>query len=298
VSVIPAVAPYVPTYAVKTPYLTVAEFMAAPTGVDVSQLVPGGSTGDNTAALATLISSASAYADNLCFQVLAATLDIQVGEYRVFSDGTIRVPVAFTPLVEVTDVKLGNRAGQLASLTDLSGLWLQRKTVRIPVGAMSSGGLAGPAAPATEGKLFAQVSYVNGFANTALSGSPVTAGASSIVVASPLGIFPGLTLNIYDGSKSELVTVGAGYVQGSTTVPLASPLVNGHNGGVSVSALPRSIKQAVICLTSHLVKTRGAEALSFASASGGPAGSEKDSPGYTEEYEQAVDLLHPHRRTW
>jgi hypothetical protein len=105
-------------------------------------------------------------------------------------------------------------------------------------------------------------------------------------------------LNIYDGSKSELVTVGAGYVQGSTTVPLASPLVNGHNGGVSVSALPRSIKQAVICLTSHLVKTRGAEALSFASASGGPAGSEKDSPGYTEEYEQAVDLLHPHRRTW
>lgn len=297
----PAVSPYVPFYAESVPYITVAEFMAAPTGCDTSALVPGGSEKQNQSTLQTLIASASGYADSLCYQVLAATTDVAVGEYRIFRDGTIRVPVQYTPLIEVTNVALGWRAGALQALTDLSGLWISRKTVRIPVAglAYTQIGAGSPAACAAGGSLFAQVTYVNGYANTTLA-VDAAAGASSVTVQSPLGIFAGMPLTIYDDANSttELVTVAPTYVSGSTSVPLVSPLTGAHAAGTAVSAMPRAIKQAVIALTAHLIKTRGAESLSLSSPSGGPSGIDKTEPGESEEYELAVDLLHPYKRTW
>ena len=56
------------------------------------------------------------------------------------------------------------------------------------------------------------------------------------------------------------------------------------------------MKQAVTALTTHLIKTRGAEAMSLSSVSGGPARQQNEAPGASEEYDQAVDLLHPFRR--
>lgn len=297
----PIVAPYVPFYAETQPYLTTAEFLAAPTGIDNTQLIPGGNTAANAAALATAIASASNYADSLCYQVLAATSDLQVGEYRLQRDGSIKVPLDFSPLVEITGVSVGKRAGQLTALTDLSGIWMNRKVPRIPAGSVldSFGGssFAIGAACARPGYVFAQVAYVNGYANTALAGA-VLAGASSVTVTSALGIFPGMPLTINDDALAltEAVVVGAGYVQGSTTVPLVAALLHPHAAGTAVSALPRAVKQAVICLTSHLIKTRGAESLAMASVSGGPADMTRDEVGSSAEYEQAVDLLHPFRR--
>lgn len=296
----PAISPYVPYYAETQPYITVAEFLAAPTGVDSSQLIPGGSALQNQAALTTLIASASNYADSLCYQVLAATSDIQVGEYRLFSDGTIRVPLAYTPIIEVTGVRMGWQSNALTTLTDLSAIWFDRKTIRIPVAAMTQLPLVPPVTVASGwGRMFAQVTYVNGYANTTLAGN-VPAGATAITVTSALGVLPGMPLTVIDDTEAatEHVTVAAGYTPGSTTVPLAAALVNAHTGGVAVSALPRAIKQAVICLTAHLVKTRGAESLAMGTVSGGPAGIEKELPGASQEYEQAVDLLHPFRRVW
>src|SRR6476660_2780256 len=95
----PALAPYVPTYATRVPYLTAEEYLAAPTGVDPSALIPGGSANANLAALTTVIRKASNYADSLCYQVLAATLDTQVGEYRIRPDCTIRVKLDYSPVV-------------------------------------------------------------------------------------------------------------------------------------------------------------------------------------------------------
>lgn len=281
----PAIAPYVPTYAVRVPYLTRAEFLAAPTGVDLSQLVPGGDEAANGAALDRLIGRASGYANVICRKILAATTDVQVGVYRVRRDGTIRVPVDYTPLIEVTAVLTGWAPNKLTPLSDLSGLWIQRKTVRIPV-------------TGTIGcDQFTQVTYVNGYANTALA-ADAASGVSQVTVDSPLGVFPGLTLTVLDDAldTTEMVTVDQSYVQGSTTVPLIAPLAAAHTAGTAVSALPPEIKQATISLTAHLIKTRGAEALALESATGGPSKVEKESPGYTDEYEQAVDLLGPHRR--
>lgn len=139
------------------------------------------------------------------------------------------------------------------------------------------------------------MSYVNGYANTTLAGQ-VAAAASSLGVEGPLGVFPGLPLTIYDGVSTEQVVVAPSYVQGSATVPLVSPLAFTHAAGVAVSALPRAIKQATICLVSHLIKTRGAETVSFSSVSGGSASAKKEKAGLTAEYVTAVDLLKPHRR--
>lgn len=295
----PAVAPYVPYYASRSPYLTRAEFMAAPTGVDLTQLIPGGTPEANGAALDTVLASASNYADVLCRQVLAATVDMQAGEYRVFPDGTIRVPIANTPILEVTGVSVGWQAGALTAMTDLSGLWISRKVVRIPVwGVASLPGTTGvPATPSSRGRVFAEVTYVNGYANTTLA-ADVLAGASSIVVASALGVFAGMPLTIYDdaAATTESATVDASYVLGSTTVPLTAPLTSAHNTGVAVSALPRAVKQAVVCLAAHVIKTRGAEAIALQTMSGGPAQLQQSSPGYSEEYQQAVDLLRPFAR--
>lgn len=295
----PAVSPYVPFYAATTPYITLAEFLTSPTGVDVSSLAPGGAAPENAAVLQTLIASASGYADSLCYQVLAATADMAVGEFRVFRDGTIRVPVPYTPLIEVTNVALGQRAGALQNLSDLSGLWFQRKTVRIPVAGLGFAQIGGaPAAGSAGGSMFAQVTYVNGYANTLLA-ADAAANATSIVVKSPLGVFAGMPLTVYDdaASATEHVTVDASYVSGSTSVPLVAPLSAAHAAGTAVSALPRAIKQAVIALTSHLIKTRGAESLSLSGVSGGPAGIDKE-PADSEEYELAIDLLHPFKRVW
>jgi len=294
----PAVAPYVQTYAEYSPYLTTDEYLNAPVGVDLSNLIPGATTlAENRSALSTLIRTASGYADSLCYQVLAATTDIVADEYRIRRDGTIRVPVDYSPLVEVTAVLIGRYSGQMVALTDLSGLWLQRKIVRIPVGgvlATLSPFAAG--SPAAGDSVFAQVTYVNGYANTTLA-SQAAAAATSLTVASALGIFPGLPLTIYDDANAatETVTVAGTYTQGSTTVPITSGLINAHAAGISISALPRAVKQATIALVTHLIKTRGPESMMLASVDGGPAMAAGE-PGSTEEYDLAVDLLHPFRR--
>ena len=300
--VVPAVAPYVPFYAEREPYLTVAEYLAAPTGVDTSSLIPGGTSQANDAALATRILSASNYADSLCYQVLGATTDLEVGEYRVRRDGSIWVPMKYTPVVEVTNVAMGWYSNSLQTLSDLSGIWFTgKKSIRIPTqGLASSSTLTQEmqAASSKFGSVFCQVTYVNGYANTTLA-AQVASAATSLEVVSSLGIFPGMPLTLADDGNgtTEQVTVAPSYVQGSTTVPLVSPVVSTHAAGVGVSALPRAIKEAVIALTSHLIKTRGAESIAMTGVSGGPAHMEKETPGASEEYDLAVDLLHPFRRT-
>lgn len=292
--VAPAVAPNVPTYATYTPYITSAEYLASATGVDSSQLVPGGDRSTNAAALATLIARASNYADNLCYQVLCATADLQTGQYRLQRDGTIIVPLDYTPIVEVTDVKCGYQAGQLQAMTDLSGLWFGKKTVKIPVSGATGPLSPGSGAMAMRGRLFAQVAYVNGFANTTIAAA--TAAASTLTVASALGIFPGLTLQLYDGASTEPVTVAASYVQGSTTVPLLAPLLFDHAAGAALSALPPAVKGAVVHLTSWMIKTRGATAIVLNRIGGQPAKQEQNADDGDEDYDAAVDALATFRR--
>lgn len=291
----PAVAAYIPSYASETPYITVDEYLAEPTGVDTSQLVPDGTSAANRAALARVIARASSQADDLCRKLLAATVDIQSGEYRIRRDGTIWVPVDYTPAVQVNSVSLGWSQRTIGPIGDLSGVRVERKLVKIPVAGIPSGWSMSPSVPARSGYLFADVEYVNGWAVTTTS-APSLAGASALAVAGSLGVAPGLRLTIADGASTEAVTVAPAYVAGSLTVPTVTPLVFAHDTGVAVSALPGAVKDAVILLTSSRIKLRGAEAVQMGSITSEPSAPQATMPGGTSEYNQAVELLKPFRR--
>ena len=295
----PAVSPLVPNYANRIPYITTAEYLADPNGVDTSNLVPDGSYQQNVTALGSTIARASSWVDSQAYQVLAATVDTQVGRYRMRSDGTIWVPVDQTPLVQVNAVSWGWYPGQLTTLTDLSALWLQRKTVQVPLlsangGILTPPGAYAPAWPSPGDRVYVQVTYVNGFANTTIPAA-TSAAATSVVVASALGIVPGLPMTLTDGVNSETVTVGTGYTNGSTTVPI-SATVNSYLAGASLSSLPPAIKQACISLTTALVKVRGTAAFEMASITEQPGKQALIEAGGLEDLEIAIDLLEPFRR--
>lgn len=278
------VAPYVPTYASRSPYITVAEFKGTPTGVNVDQLNPraGSTTNDDT--LKVMIERASSMADKYCQQILAATLETQVGSWRVRSDNTVIVPVPFTPLIQVNQFLAGPNASQLTTLTDMSGAWLQRKTVQVPVTGVQAD---------SRGFVKGALQYVAGFANTVTVGA-VTAGAVSFTVDSALGIVPGLQLTIYDVGFTERVQVAS--VTGNV-ITVAAPLLYAHATGMSISALPPAVKQAVIFLTVALLKTRGSEAHVMASMNTAPSRKTQIQDGGFEEIDLAVELLEDHRRS-
>jgi hypothetical protein len=266
----PAIAPYVPTYATYTPYISAEEFLTGATGVDVSQLVPASSQMTQEQALLDIIARASSKADEICRKPLAATIDIQADEYRIWRDGTLRIPVDYKPIVAVTAVSLGYSSSSLAAMTDLSGLYIKRKVVRVPargtVGAAASFS-RNPTAFATPGHMFAQVTYVNGWAHSTLAAG-AAAAASSIQPLSAVGFVPGLPFTIKDGPSTENATVDASYVYGAATVPLTAPLQYAHSAGATVSALPPFVKDAVINLTKSLIKGKGSKAIVMGSVKG------------------------------
>ena len=286
----PIVAPYVPSYANRQSYITAAEFIQDPNGVDVSQLVAGGSVFDNNAALIGVIADASAWVDAICEQILAATIDIQVGRYRIDRDGNVKVPCDYSPVIAVNAVSTGDRPQDLAAVTDLTGTWIRPKVVQIPV-VQTFYDRVGYAS----GDLYVEMTYVNGYANTTLADA-ANPGDTTIVVTGPLGIAPNMNLGCYDGSTSEPLVVSSSYSYGSSTVPLASPLANGHAAGTAVSALPPEVRRATKLLTSALIKTRGDEAFQMASISAEPETTALGQPGLTRDVEIATRLLARFRR--
>lgn len=285
--VTPVVAPYVPSYAARPPYLTAQEFAVSPNGVDTSQLVPGGNAAVNAAALKAVILGASGWVDAICHQILAATLDTQVGIYRVRSDGTVWVPCDYTPIITVNAVSWGYSPGAMAAMTDLSNVWPQRKVVQIPLTGNPAFGFDSGFRART---VYVTVSYVNGYANTLLLGG-VNAGDLVLDVVSPLGVVPGLTLSINDSAVTEDVVVAPSYVLGSTVVPLVAPLAFGHVDATAITTLPPRVKEACAHLTSALIKTRGAEAVVMSSMSEQPTTKELIQSGGLADVEVATALL-------
>ena len=280
----PVFASYVPQYAAQyattEPYLTPADYLAAGTGTDTSQLIPGGGPGATMAALAGLITRASSTADNMIQSTIAATSDVQVSPpegWRIQVLGgrsVVRVPVDNTPLIAVLGVSLGRTPDTVTPLTDLTGVWAARKVATIPIGNLSASPTGtvpgtGPSSPSVSGRVWGSLTYSDGFFNSTLA-APVSAGDASITVVTPTGLYPGLTIPLYDtaAGHDEPCRVGPGYVYGSTTVPLLAPLAYAHAAGCSVSALPPSVRDAVISLTTALLKRRGSGAMVIQTAHG------------------------------
>lgn len=289
-----------------SPYCTVAEFQEAPTGIDLSNLEVGGVQVQEDTRLAEVIARASSWADQICGQILAATTDTEQRKLRSDRNGMFKVHPDYWPVMQVTDFRYGALPSNMAALSDLTNVFVERHgfTVVAPgfglvtsQGPLQFGSLSGPLA-----EFYAQYTYVNGYANTTLA-LPCVANDTTITVTDSTGIIPNLTrLTIFDGSpisagppsqteRGLLPLTVTGNVVG-----LQAPLVYGHAASVSVSALPDSVKQAVILLTKALIMTRGTEAIVSDDIMGGPHKVQSVDGVSESDVAIAVELLEPFAR--
>jgi len=142
-------------------------------------------------------------------------------------------------------------------------------------------------------QIFTKYTYVAGVANTTVVSG--TAGASTIVVADPIGIIPGEMLRISDGASSETVYVSSTYTYGSATISLVSPLVYTHAAGAAIGNMPNAIKQACILITTAFIKVRGDNSLTM-SITTQPSANIPGAARYGSDIQLALDMVDKYRR--
>lgn len=281
----------------STPYITIAEFKQAPTAIDVDDLVGGGTSAINDQELANVVARASSWIDAYCGQVLAATTDTETMRARVDRQGFLKVHPRFSPISELISLSYGPLP-TLISPVDVSTAWIERESVIIPLQGFSSA-FSGPIQFAGNYSVtqeqFVSITYVNGYANAALTAS-VAASATAISVTDLSGFLPNQQFQIYDGASTELLSVSASFVpvSGPGSLSLARPLAYSHASTISVSALPPAVKQAAIYVTSAILKARGNAALVMQTLT--PATIQSSNPSAAGDLAAAWEILKPFRR--
>lgn len=267
-----AYAPYVQTIGNFAPYLTFNEYNNAPTAIDTGNLLPGGSAAAQVMALQEVIYRASSWIDGYvtgnAYGTLNATSNVE--NARVWGSGGNRLIIhpLYWPILEVQSFQFstlpGNSAGAV-SVTPAGNIWIEPQQFIVSPGGLIGLGLTGLGVWGGIGlaqgyQYYCQWQYVNGFPNTTLTAS-VSSGATSVTVASGLGIYPNSQLTLFDLPYDEQVQVSSSYTPDTTTLTFSSPLQYSHPVGAVLTNLPKAVKQAAILLTSALIKQRGSGAL-------------------------------------
>jgi hypothetical protein len=287
------------TQLLTVPYLTLEEYKAAPTAIDLDNLVFNSQdpeVQDNE--LRNVIARASSWMDTYCNQVLAATTETEQQRSRISTDGSIRFHPRFSPIVALTEFNYGYPTN-MASLGDCSIAWIEDMEIIIPNANLGNWTSQGPLSFGSynggpSNQVFLNYTYVAGYTNTTLAVANAVA-ATSITVADGTGIIAGQMLTMYDGMNTELVTVASTYTFGSTTVPLTRALVNTHAIGTSVSALPPAIKQAAILVTTAMLKVRGDSSMTMMVTTQ-PTMATPGSSRFSDEMTIAADILSTYAR--
>lgn len=293
------------TYTNREPYITVDEFINSPiaSAVDVTNLVPNGNIAAQNAAIQQLIYMASAEADNIVMGPLGtmcATSNTEQGRYRVNRSGMIIVHPAYWPILEVDSFLVGALPGNQVSIPVSSATcWIEDRQFTIMGSTFpwsSNGPIELTSVPFnSDMQQFVTYSYVNGFFNQFLSASS-SAGATSLTIPSPIGLYPGMPFTIWDGAMTEIVQVSSTWTS-STTVTLQNPTTYAHSSGTNVSTLPASVKQAVIHLVVAGIKQRGEGGLVIAET-GEPMSVGGRSDTAVEDLMRAEELLHAFLQVW
>ena len=302
----------------RASYVTPSEYRFAPTAVASTALVSKSTNQltDSLASLAMVIERASSWADLICFHradgTLAASVTTESMWVKAKPDGSLALICNFKPVLEVTGLGLGYNPSQITNIDSntASNIWIDGKVIWVP-------GTGTQIAPPNDVPLavqlggwsnaFAVWTYVNGYPLTTLTANAAQ-GASSLTVApsSPdgstvVGIYPGSQLTINDGPSTEIVVASAAPT--GLSIPLLTPTQYAHNipeapDAIRVAALPRAIEQAVISLTSCLIKTQGSRAMQMPQMPGGmPTKPAMLLAGGLEDYEIACRLLKPYTVT-
>lgn len=310
------------------PYVSVSEYQFAPTAMAIRSLVPGGTQADSTQSLADTIRRASRWADAICFGAdpsskgasLAASLSVEMARVRVLGS-EVRLVCDYRPIVAVTGVDIGPNMGALAGIdaTTIATLRIGRRTIYLPVvPSWTSNGSWVYSPAAMTGWVTAVWSYVNGYPHTQLLADVAPQATSCVVQATDgqgglfgvfpaSGAFPGTALTVTDGAATESVyvtdvtpnTPAVGQTTLTTSAFASAHTVPAAPDFLPVSAMPEDIHQAVISLTTMLIKTRGARAMEMPKLPGGaPSGPTKQSlaqAGALEDWAIANLLLKPYR---
>jgi hypothetical protein len=249
------------------PYVSLEEvkFSATASAIDFSNLIENASQSVQDRSLYELIIRASSKADAYTMGVygsLCATSNTENGRYYMNRSGQIVINPYFTPILEIQNFMVGWGPGDGLQNISLSTSNCSIERTQFIITSQSTMGLyfgnlgivGGNMQSGTE--VFCQWTYVNGWANT-FTNATSALGATSITVNNVTGIYPGQHLTIWDGQQDEYIQVSTSWVPGNTTLILANPLKYKHGSGVNVSALPASVKQAVIHFVVALIKERG-----------------------------------------
>lgn len=287
------------TQLMTIPYLTLAEYKSAPTAIDLDNLVFNSQDPDvQDAELRNVIARASSWADTYCNQVLGATTETEQQRSRVSTDGSIRLHPRFNPVVALTNFNYGYPTN-MATLGDCSIAWIEDEEIIVPNATLGSWTSQGPLSFGSynggpRNEVFLNYTYVAGYTNT-ITETASNAGATSLVVHDGTGITAGQILTIYDGMNTENVTVASTYTFGSTTVPVTRAMAFAHGIGVSVSALPPAVKEAVILITTAFLKVRGDSSMTMMVATS-PTIASPGSQKYGDELALAARLLSSYSR--
>jgi hypothetical protein len=215
----------------ENPYLTVQEYKDAPTSIDYNNLVVGGNQAAQDAELANVILRASSYMNEYLNQSLVADQYTETQRVRVNGQGMIALHPNNSPIISLSSFQYGADPNNLVALPDCSTAWFEAQQLIIPLSNLglnysSQGPLGFGVGYSPRQQVFTEYTYVSGFVNTTIA--TATAGATSLTVADGTGIIAGQPYRIYDGSKSERITVASTYTNDSTTVPLTSALAYTH----------------------------------------------------------------------
>ena len=290
------------------PYVTVPEFTAYPTYLDLDDLRTGDtSPADQAAQLTDLLLIASAWADSYCEQPLRAHVYTQQQRTRPDRYGNLKLHADHSPIVSVTSLAYGYTPTALTTVSPLTDVWIEdgRQMVYPLSGAVGpwSGSLQF-GAPVAGQELFISWVYLAAFASTVLT-SATQAGDSSITVDDPIGIVAGGQYRIWDPGAEETVTVSPSYTPPvpavpatATSISLAAPAQKAHTAGAGWSGMPPDIHQAVInYATALLMRPDNAREDAFPDTRYGSgtrqADSRQDGSGLVDEAER---LLEPFRR--
>ena len=295
------------TYSARVPYLSLAEYKNGASGTAWNNLSANTTSQPQRDTLLTqCLMRASSWADEICHQVLAATIQWKQGRSRVRSDDWGRpyfdAALDQTPLIGVSQVLVGTAPNDLIALADMSMLEPRGKNVlRVYLSGMPTGSNNAYWIGVGQSVLW-QVQYIAGYANTVLTAA-VTGAATSLPVADPLGFAPGQQVTLYGASSVEYPAIAATWAPSSSTAPASLPLAaatgagNSYAIGDSVSAMPASIKEAVSNLATVAIRERGQWAIVMASVRGQAESVEQLEPATLSQLDIAVSLLEDHVRT-
>lgn len=282
----------------EKPYITVAEYLNAPTSIDSSNLVVGGNSAAQTAELYNVIIRASSFMNEYLNQDLNATVNTENQRTRFTPEGFIALHPNNNPVVSLSAFNYGSTPNNMTALSDCSTVWFEDQQIIIPVSQLSTtyssqGPLSFGGSGSTRNQIFVNYTYASGFVNNLIA--VATAGATSLTVQDASGIVAGMTLRITDGANSESVTVGTTYTYASTTVPLASALSYSHANTITLGNMPTTIKQACILVTTAFLKMRGDSSMTMA-LSVNPSRNVTTNSLYGTEVSTALQMLDLYRR--